>query len=65
MSNRFQAVFIVAGNHEFYNTRIDIANEEIEKLEKLYNNVYFLNKSKVEWNGLVFLGIFLKIIAQA
>lgn len=52
----FNKVFLVAGNHEYYGSSIEEINYELEKLESIFKNVYFMNRKKVSVNNNVILG---------
>lgn len=43
VSAKFATVFLVAGNHEYYNTTINEGNASIAAAVKRYDNVVFLN----------------------
>lgn len=49
LSSRYEKVFVIAGNHEFYNsnTTMDSTTQIIESKCSKYNNVYFLNNKSI------------------
>jgi hypothetical protein len=70
-SRNWAAVFIVAGNHEFYNSKsadkwkyvphdsIHTVSERIgmcEVIAEKFPNVHFLNRHRVDYGGIAFLG---------
>lgn len=59
LSERFKAVVLVAGNHEYYNSNKGKLYEEqhyIEKVGGLKDNVYFLNGTSFEIDDVIFVG---------
>lgn len=56
-SDNYNRVFICTGNHEYYHS-FNITHTEyyIDKLCIKYNNVYFLNKTRYEFEDFVILG---------
>lgn len=67
-SSHWDVVFLVAGNHEFYNqhdckvwkyNRPDTVEERITAIEDIaltMSNVHFLNRNRVMYKGVAFLG---------
>lgn len=56
-SERFNYVILVAGNHEFYNSRgYDHVIKRLQEIVDQYPNVWFLNRDSVDIAGLRFLG---------
>ena len=70
-SKQWEVVFLVAGNHEFYNTKgfyswrhmprqsLDTHQERLAACRAAVNdmpNVHFLQQKKVTWGGVTFLG---------
>lgn len=55
-SKNFLTVFIVAGNHEYYNSTIEKTNKQIENLADNYFNVNFLNNSYFIVDDIIFIG---------
>jgi hypothetical protein len=51
-------VLVVAGNHEYYGGEVNATNEEILRICKQYENVFFLQRSRIDIEGtnMVFLG---------
>jgi predicted phosphodiesterase len=54
VSKIWSKVFIISGNHEYYQTSKKIKNKEeidliIESIVEDYSNVYYLNNSKIEF----------------
>lgn len=56
LSQKFEHVFVVAGNHEYYHNMIETANEQITKVASEFKNVTFLQRTSVEIKGITFLG---------
>jgi hypothetical protein len=65
-SNNWESVFVVAGNHEFYNSRVlqpkrraDTVAERLAAIDRItaeFSNVHFLNRRRVDVRGVAFLG---------
>jgi hypothetical protein len=65
-SSNWDAVFLVAGNHEFYNSRtihparradtIDHRHAMIEEAIVEFPNIHFLDRGRVNFRGVAFLG---------
>jgi hypothetical protein len=62
-SSNWDAVFLVAGNHEFYNTnpvhRSDTVAERQDMIDTAvlgFPNVYFLDRTRIDFRGVAFLG---------
>lgn len=51
---KYERVFMVAGNHEFYHGRFDLAHDELRAI--LPDNVTLMENEVVEYNGVVFMG---------
>jgi len=56
LSKRFKHVIIIAGNHEYYNSEFYTTNDKIEKIAKKYQNVHFLNNSRITIDNITFYG---------
>lgn len=56
MSIKFEMIFIIAGNHEYYHNYIVDTQNECVKICEEFNNVIFLDNSTYEYNGYLFLG---------
>lgn len=55
----YEDVFIIAGNHEYYNDlgmSVNQCNDQINHVTSKFNNVHFLNKSTFKKNGRLFIG---------
>jgi predicted phosphohydrolase len=55
-SQLFIKIIIIAGNHEYYYNDIFQTNLKIEEICNKFNNVYFLNNSSIEIDGILFIG---------
>jgi predicted phosphodiesterase len=55
MSKMFKKIFIIAGNHENYNSTIEETNKQISSIVKL-TNITFLNNSYEDYQGYRFIG---------
>ena len=56
MSERFQAIVMIAGNHEFYHSDFNTARLLIKRELAEYRNVHYLEKSCLHLEGLTFVG---------
>ena len=56
MSERFQHVFVISGNHEYYANKFSITNSLIEEICSQRDNIHFLNNTSVDVLGFRFLG---------
>ena len=54
-SKNFYRVFIIAGNHEYYNSSIEKSNSKITDVCSFYNT-HFLNNSSFIINDKIFIG---------
>ena len=45
MSKKFEKVFLISGNHEYYHNNIDMVEEKIKTVTSKYNNVTYLQNS--------------------
>ena len=64
-SKNYKKVFLIAGNHEYYDTvdniklgenKISRINNEIEKQVERFENISFLNNKTEEYEGYIFTG---------
>lgn len=55
-SLQFEAIFLIAGNHEFYAGPMEKVLEQIRKVVQPYPNVHFLHNTYKEWKGIRFCG---------
>ena len=55
-SQRFYKVFIIAGNHEYYNSTLQKTNLQIEYICLTLFNVHFLNNSSFIIDNTIFIG---------
>lgn len=44
-AQRFQKVLLIAGNHEYYCSNVDVVKQELDALNNLHPNLLYLNKS--------------------
>jgi len=58
ISKNFKKIFIIAGNHEYYNTTksIEDTNEYIKKYFENFENISFLNNNYEIYNNYCFVG---------
>jgi predicted phosphohydrolase len=56
VNSKFNKVFIITGNHEYYNNTIYDANNKICSIVENLNNVVFLNNTTYEYNNYLFVG---------
>jgi hypothetical protein len=58
INNKFNKIFIITGNHEYYNNYKSIyeTNEYIKNICLKYKNISFLNNSHEEYEGYNFIG---------
>ncbi|MDU8350464.1 metallophosphoesterase [Pseudomonas syringae pv. actinidiae] len=49
-------VIFVAGNHEFYGSSLKIVREQWREASEQHKNVYFLDNSTIEFDGVRFIG---------
>jgi len=57
-ADRFETVFVVAGNHEFYRTTYAKAKKDIQAICEIApkRNVFFMDKVSMLWKGIRVLG---------
>ncbi len=70
-SSNWRDIFVVAGNHELYNSRhagnwkhmpvgsVDTVQKRIDQCQRIadeFNNVHFLNRRRVDRDGVAFIG---------
>ncbi|KAL9653731.1 hypothetical protein ABK040_016659 [Willaertia magna] len=56
ISIKFSHILMVAGNHEYYGNDYNSCLEQMKNICKEFTNIYFLDKTKIEINNLIFLG---------
>jgi len=56
VSKKFKLVLIISGNHEYYNGQIDEVDTLIHAIAGKFPNVQYLQRTKLEYQNLVFLG---------
>jgi predicted phosphohydrolase len=56
LATKFKKVFVIAGNHEYYYRVMDDVNNKINQICSSNINVYFLNNSSIEVEGILFVG---------
>lgn len=56
LSSMFKGVFVVFGNHEYYNTIMSEVDEYMENICSCLSNVYFLNNKSVVIEGFLIIG---------
>lgn len=56
VSVNFDFVFLVAGNHEYYQNNLIATDKAIRDITKTYKNVFFLQQSEVILGDVVFMG---------
>ena len=54
--SKFKKVFVIAGNHEFYHSKIDMNKAEIRKICSHIPNVSFLDNSVEDYGGYRWIG---------
>lgn len=55
-SIKFDRVFFVCGNHEYYGHSMDNVEKEIERIKEHYPNVYFMNNTVLEFDDFIIAG---------
>lgn len=55
VSENYQAVFVVLGNHEYYQSSIEKISDKISSI-RFPDNVHVLNRNTVEYRGIRFIG---------
>jgi len=55
-SHKFEKIFIIAGNHEYYNNDIIKTKEHISLICKNYKNISFLDNSSEYYKNYNFIG---------
>jgi predicted MPP superfamily phosphohydrolase len=56
MSKKFEKVFIISGNHEYYHNNINNVEEKIKMITSKYNNVTYLQNSYEDYNNVRWIG---------
>jgi predicted phosphohydrolase len=56
VSKKFHLVLIISGNHEYYGGQIDEVDALIHSIAQKFSNVKYLQRTKLEYQDLVFLG---------
>jgi len=56
MSKKFEKVFLISGNHEYYYNDIDMVEEKIKMIVNKYINVSYLQNSYEDYNGIRWIG---------
>lgn len=56
MSKKFEKVFIISGNHEYYHNNIDMVEERIKTVVSKYMNVTYLQNSYEDYNNIRWIG---------
>lgn len=52
MSKKFEKVFLISGNHEYYHNNIDMVEEKIKTVTSKYMNVTYLQNSYEDYNNI-------------
>lgn len=55
-STKFDRVFILCGNHEYYGHTMDNIEKEMERIKNKYQNVYFMNTCSLEFDDFIIAG---------
>jgi predicted phosphohydrolase len=56
ISSSFDKIFIISGNHEYYNENIERTDQIIKSMCNRYKNIVFLQNSFEDYNGYRFAG---------
>lgn len=56
MSKKFDKVFLISGNHEYYHNNIDMVEEKIKSVASKYMNVTYLQNSYEDYNNIRWIG---------
>lgn len=56
MSENFVKVFVINGNHEYYDNTIEYTNKLIKNICEQFTNVVFLNNTSIEYKGYTWIG---------
>ena len=56
LSQKFQGVFVVMGNHEYYGSIFNKAEEQMELICNKFSNVFLLNNKSFLLNGVLIVG---------
>ena len=55
-SSKFDRVFIICGNHEYYGHTMNNIEMEMDRIKEKYPNVYYLNTSSLEFEDFIIAG---------
>ena len=56
MSSKFEKIFIICGNHEYYYNNIDETKIQVRTVCNKYENIIFLDNEIYKYNGYTFVG---------
>jgi predicted phosphodiesterase len=56
INTQFKKIFIIAGNHEYYNNDVSNTKQEISLICSQFENISFLDNSFEDYNGYRFIG---------
>lgn len=56
MSRKFEKIFLICGNHEYYENYINETKIQVDKVCKEFDNIVFLDNSSYEYNNYLFIG---------
>jgi predicted MPP superfamily phosphohydrolase len=56
MSNQYENVFLLSGNHEYYHNEMNEVDDKINKLCDQYNNVHYMNNNVVTIDDVSIIG---------
>ncbi len=56
LAKLYKNVFLVAGNHEFYHHTVENTIQQLELVCSTFENIYFLNKTVLEFDTFIILG---------
>jgi predicted MPP superfamily phosphohydrolase len=56
MSKKFEKVFLISGNHEYYHNDINNVEERIKLITSKYSNVSYLQNSYEDYNNIRWIG---------
>lgn len=55
-SKLFKIIFIITGNHEYYEHTIEETNQKIDEICDSYDNIHFLNNKIFRYDDILFIG---------